>query len=375
MEKEKKGVYLVQGDLSVPMGINRKINSQIDTFREAGFSIDIHKVEDKRIFGYKILHRLPFANIIPVWKREKELLEYDFIYLRKPFGMNAPFIKFLKWIKSERPYLKIIMEIPTYPYDKEITKDKKNWPFYVKEVLARKKIKKYIDVLSVPTDDKEIFGVKTIKINNGYDFKKSHERKFDRNKESIDIAIVAIFYAWHGFERLIKGLYLYYQNGNKRQVNLHFVGDGSELSTYKKMVSKYKLNKYIKFYGMQNKEHIEKIYNKCDIGASSFGLYKINIDCSYTLKSREYLSVGLPIICGGKMDVMEYPDLKEYILEFPNDSTDVSVEKVVEFYDKIYKNKTKEEIDEMISCIRGVAIKNLNMNKAMEGVINYINES
>ena len=44
----------------------------------------------------------------------------DFIYLRKPSAINMGFIDFLKRVRKLNPKMKILLEIPTYPYDNEI---------------------------------------------------------------------------------------------------------------------------------------------------------------------------------------------------------------------------------------------------------------
>lgn len=369
----KKGIFIVYDDLENPTGVNKKILSQISAFKEKGFEIVPYKMEAKVIPGYKIFYRLPFTNLSPEWNIDTKLLTCDFIYLRRPLFMNMYFLRFLKYIKKMSPYVKILMEIPTYPYDKEITKNKRNWPIFIKDVFARKKIRRYIDAIPLLTGEKRVFGIDTIRIKNGFDFNNSRVRRFDIDKETIDIAIVAQFDIWHGYDRIIDGLHQYYLNKGNREIILHFVGDGPELNSYKKMSSLYRLDNHIKFYGMQNKEFIEELYDKCDIGASTFGAYRINLNYTCTLKSREYLAAGLPLVCGGKMDIIEYPELQEYILEFPNDDSFISIESIIGFYDNMYKGKTEEEINDVINHIRDVAVKNLDMKQAMKNVFDYLN--
>lgn len=373
MKNVRRGIFIVYDDLENPTGVNKKILNQIAAFREKGVDMLSYKMKIKEVFGYKLLYRLPFTNLSPEWEVQEEILGCDFIYLRRPLFMNIYFLRFMRIIKKKRPEMKILMEIPTYPYDKEITKNIRNWPIYIKDVFARKKIKKYIDAIPLLTDEENVFGIKTIKIKNGYNFNNSRARIYDINKCSIDIAIIAQFDVWHGYDRLIEGLHQYYLNKGNREIVLHFVGDGPELPMYKNMASAYNLENHIKFYGMRDKDFLTKIYDICDIGASSFGLFKKDLDFSCDLKSREYLSVGLPIICGSKMDIMEYPELKDFILEFPNDASFVSMEKVVEFYNSLYGNKDEEDVIKMIQNIRTIAVKNLNMEQAMKRVFQYIN--
>lgn len=265
------------------------------------------------------------------------------------------------------------MEIPTYPYDEEIKGKKRNYILYLKEKMARKRLKNLVDKIVILTDDKNIFAIETLKIKNGYDVEKINVRKVKQGDGTIDLCFVALFEFSHGYERLIMGLKDYYAKGGIRIVKFHFVGDGPECDKYKKLVLKFNLQNYVSFYGMQTKEEIEKIYNICDIGVSGFGGYKKNIYYSCELKSREYLAVGLPIITGNKMDIMEYEELRPYILEFPNDDSIVEIDKIVKFYDLLYKDDEKEN-QKMADNIRSIAMERLNMQNAMKEVIDYIKE-
>lgn len=369
----KKGIYIVYEDIEKNInGVNKKIFGQITAFEENGIQMKQYLILPEYVKGYKILYRLPFTNLAPRWKWNKCLSECDFIYLRRPYFMSGAFIKFLKEIKRHSD-VKIVMEIPTYPYDAEITKSKRNYLLYLKEKLARKKIVGLIDRIATLTNDKMIFGVETFNIKNGYDVEKINVRKVKQGDGIIDLCFVALFDFSHGYERLIMGLKDYYDKGGTRTVKFHFAGDGPECNKYKNLVSKFNLQNYVTFYGMQTKEQIEKIYNICDIGVGSLGGYKKNIYYSCDLKSREYLAVGLPIVTGNKTDIMEYEELRPYILEFPNDDSVVEIDKIVQFYDLLYTGDEKEN-QKMADNIRSIAMDKLNMQVAMKEVIDYVKE-
>ena len=84
------------------------------------------------------------------------------------------------------------------------------------------------------------------------------------------------------------------------------------------------------------------------------------------------MAAGLPLITGVKLDVSEYKNLSSFILEFPNNNTKIDFKRIIQFYDNLYKGKTTAEIKDMTERIHFEAEKALNMKKAMENVINYI---
>ena len=373
----KKGFFIVGGSVNDGSGVSRKIRSQIDAFRRAGIDIEPYEVSSRDdLPGYKLLFRLPFTNVSPVWPSGKALEKFrdiDFIYMRRPMFCNCWFIRFLRGIRAVNPGIKIIYELPTYPYDKEISMPKL-WPIYLKDILARRHLRKYVDRIAVLSDEDEIWGCKTLQITNGYDFAKQTVRDITPHGEVINIAVVAMFAFWHGYERLINGLCEYYKAGGKRKFVLHFAGEGSELSVYRKLAKERGAESFCVFYGMQTQEQLKSIYDKCDIAASSFGGYKKNVYKSYELKSREYLAKGLPMITGCELDLEEIDELREYILRFPNDSSDVRFELIAEFYDRLYSGKSDEDIREMCRKIRRAGEENFSMDTAMKNVIEYINQ-
>lgn len=371
----KNGIFIVYDDLSIQNGVNKKIINQIDTMNHVGlkvFPYQMKKGEGKAL--YKLLYRLPFSNISPKWEYSYIFEEVEFIYLRRPLFLSIWTISLLRKIRRKNPKVKILYEIPTYPYDKEITKNKKNIPIYIKDVFNRRLLKKYIDRICILTNEKQIFGIPTIKIWNGYDFDKVKQRVPSIDEGVVNIAIVAQFDSWHGYERLISGLRSYYANGGKRNIKLHFAGDGPEKRHYEELSKENGIEEHVIFYGMLPYNRLMELYNNCDIGASSFGMYKINIDYGCTLKTREYLAKGLPIISGCRLDINDIEGLNEFVLNFPNNSSEVDFNKIVKFYDFLYRGKDKEDITRMINKIRQLAELNLNMEKALVNVINYIGD-
>ena len=148
---------------------------------------------------------------------------YNCIYIiRRLLPNNHSLLHTLKMIKCKNPSCKIVYEIPTYPYDME-HKGLSGKLFLLIDKLYRRKLHKYVDRIATLTDDKEIFGCKTLKITNGVDCSSipiCKKENFDKNH--INLIAVAQFLFWHGYERVIEGLSKY----KKNDVFLHLVGNG-----------------------------------------------------------------------------------------------------------------------------------------------------
>jgi hypothetical protein len=295
----------------------------------------------------------------------------DFIYTRYNSSDKA-YIKFLCSLKTIYPESRILIEFPTYPYDKELLSPK-GICFLLKDKIYRKQLKNYTDrIVVISNDENEIFGIPTIKTINGIDV--STIKKLDpifHKDDEIHLIAVAMFQEYHGYERIIKGLAEYYNNSgivNKRSVFLHMVGDGPEKNNYVQLVEKLRLKEKVIFYGSKIGDELDGIYNRADIAISSLGLYKLGINNLSALKTREYLAKGLPMVTGCNVDVLtnKFP----YYIEFDNDSSAIKIERIVEFYDSIYSSADRNNV---IDNIRKFAEENVDIRKVMQPLVEYIN--
>ena len=213
----------------------------------------------------------------------------------------------------------------------------------------------------------ELWGIPTLQINNGIIFDNIAVRKPSFG-DDIHCIAVAMFMWWHGFERVFEGLKHYYEFGdNKRNVVVHMVGAGAEVSRYKEMVKEYNLDEHVIFHGFMNSKEMDEIYDQCGIALCSFGGHKKGVFYSKELKSREYIAKGMPIVSGCDLDVFHMGF--NYYYEFPNDDSTVDISEIIAFYDRIYSNQQETEV---ISNIRLFGENKLSMEACMHEVIDYI---
>lgn len=353
-------------------GIDKKVLSQIKTLKDAGIDCELTIMKsNKEDFWHRLYNtitcRLPYGNSDPTWKYDKRFEKADFLYLRRPTALNYPMLKVLRKIKQKNPKIKIIMEIPTYPYDDELKSNLKDYPRYIKDKYNRKKLKGIVDRIAVQNNIESIFQVPTLNFTNGIRVK-DIEPRMPVEVEGITICAVASMEPWQGYERIISGLNQYYKNGGQEDINIHLVGEGKEKANYEKMVNDFQLDNHIHFEGFLSGEKLENIYAKSDIALDSFGRYKTNNEFSTSLKSREYLAKGLPIVSGSKVDIVN--ETFPYYYEFPSNSSTVDFKKVIEFHHKVYsKSTTKEEV---IKEIRAYAFEVCDMSKSMNEIISFI---
>lgn len=365
----KKGFYIhFQGRLSI--GVSKKIDMQMEEF---GKYYDMREI-DVQIINRNLLQRivglLPNASIARNYALAlTEIVAPDFIYIRRTVADKA-YVKFLKEIKEKYPKCKIIVEIFTYPYDKDDFGKWNAWPFYLKEKLNRKELKRYVDRFVTYTDDKKIFGVPTICTINGIDIGTVKMVKGEYLEKRINIIGVAYMQRHHGYERIIEGLKNYYSKGNYAyQVFLYLVGDGPEKKKYQALVNKYSLQQFVFFYSTMSGEDLDGMYDQSDLALASFGMYKLGFNGAMSaLKTRECLARGIPIITGCQIDVLE--NEFEYVKNFPNNQSIVSINDVVEYFVELKEKIKSKQI--LAKSIREYAVEHVSMASAMQPIIKYI---
>lgn len=263
---------------------------------------------------------------------------FDICYIR--YDLSTPkFISLLK--KISKHCKKIIIEIPTYPYCEEY-KGRLNLLRLKIDKYFAKKLKKYVDLIVSFYNIDNFFGIKCLQVPNGFDFENIKIIDNNNMNDVINIAAVSSMREWHGYERMIEGLYFYYKNGGSRKILFHLVGNGKEYYKYKDLVDKYSLNNHVIFHGSLYGEKLDSLLDNCTLGVDSLARHRNGINILSSLKSREYGAKGLPFINSCKIDIID--DDFKYMFQVPADENPIDITKVVEFHDNIYSNKSRIEI-------------------------------
>ena len=366
----KNGLYLttlnVYSKESSTQGIHLKILNQVKSLN----------IEDQTKCKIYILpafkrrnHLLTLLSMLFVDIYKKiyiDLYSYDFVYIRNIQPVTYSYIKMLKMLKKYNNKIKIILEIPTYPYNNENDTLRKKIVLLISKIPSLK-LKKYVDRVVTFSTHNEILGIKTIKTINGITCADIHLRKPKPLNQDINLIAVAYFSYHHGYERLLEGLYNYYKQEFHEKVYIHFVGEGDEVNLYKKLVNQYQLSKYVIFYNALQGENLTNVYNIADMAINSLGCHKINIYLSSALKSREYLARGIPMVSSTKIDVL--PEGFKFCFYVPEDESPIDIKTVVQYYNNL---TAKYNVSEMVNEIRDFAEDHCEMTVTMKPVIDYI---
>lgn len=338
-----KALFLIFHGFNDANGISKKIQYQVQALKDNGLETHLcYLCEDngskQRIIDTEVI--ADYGNGIKgkIYKRleYRSLTHYilehrfDFIYMRSNHNANPFTIRMLKRLKQEE--IKIVMEIPTYPYDQEYV------TLFMKiELLIdrcfRKKMARYLDSIVTFSEYKKIFGTPTIQISNGIDFR-AIPQKCHMNETTYELHLlgVAEIHYWHGYDRLIQGLAEYYATNPSYKVYFHLAGKLSGQREHDEiipLIQKYHLEPYVILHGALYGEALDDLFEHCDLGIGSLGRHRSGITNIKTLKNREYTARGIPFIYSEiDSDFENMP----YILKVPANDSPIEIGTIISFY-------------------------------------------
>ena len=357
-----EGVKIEKGDFGD--GIEKKVLQQIAQLKKFS-KVEVVSLPIENSRFDKILFLIPLVNSNRE-KQRKVLLTYtnkvDYIYIRKP-SLTIKFYRILKKIKNRNANIKILMEVPTYPFHGEYKGIARC--MVLKSIFCEYKLQKVVDKIITYSDDDYIWKVPTIKISNAVDYHLIPKRHMSTlSSKEIRLTSVANFNYWHGLDRLIKGIAEY--KGEYRFI-LNVVGEGREIPKYKKLVSELKLQHQVFFHGFKSGNELEKIFNYTDIAVDSLGRHRSGVKYNSTLKGKEYAARGIPSISGVKTE-FDYMSEFPYYLRVPADDSNINMFDIELFYKKIYYNE--KTISEITDFIREYTYQFFDISKNFEPVKN-----
>lgn len=357
-----------------------KVFDEIRAFERAGFEMkhvnfppDAAGLRKTRL-GKGISAALPFAYVFSKYDYDPSFNGYDFYYFRFE-AADYWLTHFLKQLRKHNPDSRILIEFPDYPNTAWMDSPF-FFPIFLKDLAARHKYKKYVDRFVVLNPVyKEIYGVPTVTYMNGIDVSRVPVRQPDCDKtDRIDVIGIGTMFPVHGYERFIRSMASYYEQGGDRNITFHIVGDGpgKELQHYIRVADETDMTERVVFEGKMTGEKLSACFNHCRLAVEQLALYRRNgLQLSSSLKSREYLARGLPIVSGCDIDILLDKDFP-YWLRFDNDDSAIDMKQIISFYDSVYSNETETQV---IGEIRKFAENNCAYTSTLSRIFEYIRET
>jgi hypothetical protein len=210
----KKGYYIVFSTQDSG-GVNKKITAQLKEFNKVSNTTLVQQPELNRNLGDRLIGLLPWISNKYNYKELLSKIDNpNFVFIRHSTS-DRGYIKFLRNLKERYPKCIIVVELPTYPYDKEFTTPK-GIMFLLKDIIYRKQLYRYVDRIATYSLDDMIYDIPTVRIMNGIDIDSVKPVHTDKTDDKIHLIGVALMQNSHGYDRIIKGMHEYKIKGGNR---------------------------------------------------------------------------------------------------------------------------------------------------------------
>lgn len=378
--KPKNLLYLMKYQRNIGFNLRRKFDGQIQAFKKIGFQVTflmydeegMYLNSDGTITKIKNIHsRFPeythtmfFYDLhrcaIQVCKEKS----FDVLYWRaaplwRSSGKLADFLK--------KQNIKVIYEIPTYnPNQKEMERSFLRKLFRCYSNFWEKKVYERVDVFIFTGDAtfSHFHDKPAINVENAINAEETPLRVPIYKKNSIDLLALASMCYWHGYDRLIKSLSEYKGDEN---IIIHIVGgnDGGCLPEWINLARELGLENKVIFHGALYGKELNEIFNLCDVGINSLGMYRKGFNETSELKTRDYIARGLPFV-SAVWDKIYEKIPNDYWMSVPNDESIPDMEEIVAFAKKVKSNTMAGK------KLREIALTELSWEKQYQSVFHLI---
>lgn len=328
-------IYITYDNYKRPnlCGVRKKIEAQIEAFEKRYEDVYYTGFEYGIVYLYKKGVILNKKNVISRAAAFDQFLEWineynqDKVFFRFVFPVSWYMISFFEKLKYTG--IKIILEMPTYPYRGMI----QNPRVLLEDDIFNKYMQGLVSLTTTYSDDIKVFDNNTIALSNGVALERNPRRSAKKKNKTINLLAVSSMSDNQGYERIFMGLREYLAKEEREyEIHCHLVGTGRNLTVYKNDIEELGLHKWVEFHGVLQGQELDNIYQRADIGIGALAWYKHGIDNGTSMKLREYCVRGLPFIYA--YDDMAFTGKEEYVEKVSNTPDPVNFDCIINLYER-----------------------------------------
>jgi glycosyltransferase involved in cell wall biosynthesis len=302
----------------------------------------------------------------------KVLKEYDpkntIVYFRHP---DSDFL-FLDFLKANKEY-KFITEHQEVENTFKKSRFNGNYFGFILETFFGRNVRKRLSAFVGVTREISDFEIKKsgepnkrkITIGNGTDVQKFSVRSLNNeHPETIKLLFVGSGYRRQGLDRIIKGIAIYVNSGEKPyKIILRVAGESRQMNENRKLVKKLKIDEYVEFLGEKNPLELDEHFNWADIGVGNLGFHRVGLKYASNLKTKEYFSRGIPFF---ESTIDEDLAGSEYFIRADANDSPINMGEIVNLALKIRSDSEHPKI------MRNYAMANLDWSIKMKKLILFL---
>lgn len=371
MAKPVRGIYVARLNLGAPhlAGVGSKIRAQMHALSGLPAELDLFSLDEGRVvlgartvrdcgatrWGRRVAHYLGFHLALA------GLRGYAFAYIRHQG--TSPLALWALWrLRRNNPGIRIVLEIPTYPYDGE-NRGLRQRLLLLIDRASRGALHRFVDRVVTFSRQTVIFGIPAISTDNGVDLE-SIAPLTPPPVATLELLGLANLSFWHGYDRVIAGLARYLRGAPARPVRFHVIGEGSELPHLREQALAAGLQAEVVFHGAQRGAALEALLKQAHVGISTLAMHRIRTDTS-NIKSREFCARGLPFVIG--YADRDFGNDLPFVFHAPASEEPLDMAAVVDWFDGL-----REQVPEYPRTMRAYAEARLGWDTKLRPVLDYL---
>lgn len=340
-------IYPISIDHPGNRGILNKMDYQARAFTELGANVDVicssrrgPVVGDELGASYPISGRgidsLNHYGLFYAYTRQRVAQErYDFLYIRYPLALPS-FLWFLRAARKSHPELKIVSEIATYPYRRELNTPKRR-VLLALDLLGRPVLHKYLDRIVTFYGQSEIHGVPCLQLRNGVDVHAIPVRRKQDSGDELVLVSVGNIAERHGLDRVIRGLAAYRRESGHMETRLDVVGDGPALPGLRSLATELGVDDSVRFMGIRHGAELDAVFDEADLALDSLAIHRLALPCSSSLKAREYCARGIPFVIASEDP--DFPDELGFVHRAPSTDEPLDISALLRFHASVLRSR------------------------------------
>jgi glycosyltransferase involved in cell wall biosynthesis len=291
--------------------------------------------------------------------------DYDFLYIRYPLALPS-FLGFLRKARRANPDVKIVLEVATFPYRRELQSPKQRI-LRMFDDLGHGQLKNHADAMVTFYGQAEIFGVPCFQLGNGVDVQRIRLHTAGRCHDQLSMIAVGNLAERHGLDRVLRGIARYANQPGAKNTTLHVVGDGPAMAELTALTTQLGIDDHVRFHGIKRGLELDAVFDEADIALDSLAIHRLHLPCSSSLKAREYCARGIPFVLAG--DDPDFPAELPFVHRVPSNDAPLDLSTLVNFY--AHLRQTTPTINQEMRCY---AEKHLTWKAKLEPVVHYLQE-
>jgi hypothetical protein len=167
---------------------------------------------------------------------------------------------------------------------------------------------------------------------------------------------------WYGLDRLLKSFAIYQDN-----YKLIIAGIEKDNTYITGLLKKYKITKNVDLLGKINQSDLLFFYNSVQVCFGSLALYTINLNYASTLKVKESVAFGIPVVIGYyEEDFVSHEEFKPYYLQVENADLPIDFESIKSLALRFYAEQGSK------TSLKNLALQYMNVDVKMKKLVDNI---